>query len=30
MRKSGIFVWEYRYRCKSESGNPMRQITLSD
>ncbi len=29
MRKSGTFVWEYRYRCKSEPRNPMRQITLS-
>ena len=29
MRKSGAEVWEYRYRSKSEQGNPMRQITLS-
>src|ERR1700737_776441 len=29
MRKSGAQVWEYRYRSKSEPGNPMRQITLS-
>jgi integrase len=29
MRKSGTQVWEYRYRSKSEPGNPMRQITLS-
>jgi integrase len=29
MRKSGAAVWEYRFRSKSESGNPMRQITLS-
>jgi integrase len=29
MRKSGEQVWEYRYRDKSEPGNPMRQITLS-
>jgi hypothetical protein len=29
MRKSGAEVWEYRYRAKSEPGNPMRQITLS-
>jgi len=28
MRKSGAAVWEYRFRSKSESGNPMRQITL--
>jgi integrase len=29
MRTSGAAVWEYRFRDKSESGNPMRQITLS-
>jgi integrase len=29
MRKSGAHVWEYRYRSKSEMGNPLRQITLS-
>ena len=29
MRKSGAEVWEYRYRSKSEQGNPQRQITLS-
>ena len=29
MWKSGTEVWEYRYRSKSESGNPQRQITLS-
>jgi integrase len=29
MRKSGAYMWEYRYRSKSEPDNPMRQITLS-
>jgi len=29
MRKSGTEVWEYRFRDKSEPGNPLRQITLS-
>jgi len=29
MRKSGEEVWEYRFRSKSETGNPQRQITLS-
>jgi integrase len=29
MRKSGEEVWEYRFRSKSEPGNPQRQITLS-
>ena len=29
MRKSGEDIWEYRYRSKSEQGNPIRQITLS-
>jgi integrase len=29
MRKSGVEVWEYRFRSKSEPGSPMRQITLS-
>ena len=29
MRKSGTEVWEYRFRSKSEQGNPQRQITLS-
>jgi hypothetical protein len=29
MRKSGAEVWEYRYRSKSEQGNPQRQMTLS-
>ncbi len=29
MRKSGAEVWEYRFRSKSEPGNPTRQITLS-
>ena len=29
MRKSGAAVWEYRFRSKSEPGNPLRQITLS-
>ena len=28
-RKSGVDVWEYRYRNHAESGSPMRQITLS-
>lgn len=28
-RKSGADVWEYRYRDHSQSGSPMRQITLS-
>jgi integrase len=28
-RKSGVEVWEYRYRAKDEPGSPMRQITLS-
>ena len=29
MRKSGVEVWEYRYRSKAEAGAPMRQMTLS-
>jgi len=29
MRKSGLAVWEYRFRSKSEPGNPLRQMTLS-
>jgi integrase len=29
VRKSGIEVWEYRYRSKAEPGSPMRQLTLS-
>ncbi len=29
MRKSGDEVWEYRFRSKSEPGNPQRQISLS-
>jgi len=29
MRKSGAEVWEYRFRSRSEPGNPMRQLTLS-
>ena len=29
MRKSGVEVWEYRFRSKSEPGSPMRQVTLS-
>ena len=29
MRRSGTEVWEYRFRSKSEPGNPQRQITLS-
>lgn len=29
MRKSGVEVWEYRFRSKAEPGAPMRQITLS-
>ena len=29
MRKSGVEVWEYRYRSKAEPGAPMRQMTLS-
>jgi integrase len=28
-RKTGADVWEYRYRDHSQSGSPMRQITLS-
>jgi len=28
MRKSGDEVWEYRFRNKSEPGNPLRQVTL--
>jgi len=28
-RKSGDYVWEYRFRNHAESGSPMRQITLS-
>jgi integrase len=28
-RKTGAAVWEYRFRDHTESGNPMRQITLS-
>lgn len=28
-RKSGIAIWEYRYRDHSVAGSPMRQITLS-
>jgi hypothetical protein len=29
MRKSGVEVWEYRYRSKAEPGSPIRQMTLS-
>jgi integrase len=29
MRKSGEEVWEYRFRSKSEPGNPQRQIMLT-
>ena len=28
-RKSGVEVWEYRYRNHAEPGSPMRQVTLS-
>ena len=28
-RKSGVEVWEYRYRNHAEPGSPMRQLTLS-